>query len=83
MEEENLFPKSCPLTSSAVLVSDDDDDGDGYDLGTVVNIYINNPRIWEVEVDQEFKTILSNMVNLRLAVTVMVMDDFLFRHKSF
>lgn len=40
MEEENLFPKSCPLTSSAVLVSDDDDDGDGYDLGTVVNIYI-------------------------------------------
>lgn len=45
MKEENLFPKSCPLTSSAVLVSDDDDDGDGYDLGTVVNIYINNPRI--------------------------------------
>lgn len=41
---ENLFPKSCPLTSSAVLVRDDDD-GDGYDLGTVVNIYINNPRI--------------------------------------
>lgn len=40
MKEENLFPKSCPLTSSAVLVSDDDDDGDGYDLGTVVNIYI-------------------------------------------
>lgn len=39
MKGENLFPKSCPLTSSAVLVSDDDD-GDGYDLGTVVNIYI-------------------------------------------
>lgn len=82
MKGENLFPKSCPLTSSAVLVSDDDD-GDGYDLGMVVNIYINNLRIWEVEVDQEFKTILSNTVNLRLAMTVMVMDDFLFRHKSF
>lgn len=46
MKGENLFPKSCPLTSSAVLVSDDDDDdGDGYDLGMVGNIYINNPRI--------------------------------------